>query len=157
MSTEIYRFGDLLALARASWVAQMAAALSERGYPDYRRTDAWVMRRLLEGPLAVTQVGVLLGVTRQAGRKVVDGLSDRGYAVATPDAQDRRRVNVTLTPAGREYGQVVREVIASLNRGLVARVDPGDLQAADRVLRAVLDEETRLRAARLIVLPPRPR
>lgn len=157
VSTGPYLFGDLLALARASWVVQMGAALSDRGYTGYRRTDAWVMRRLLVGPLAVTQVGTLLGVTRQAGRKVVDGLLDRGYAATESDAQDRRRVNVILTPAGHAYADSVVEVVGSLNRELADRVDPGDLEGADRVLRAVLDEDTPRRTDHLILPPQRER
>ncbi len=149
-----HRFGDLLALARASWVAQMAAALAERGYPGYRRTDAWLMRRLLFGPLAITQVGPLLGVTRQAGRKFVGGLLDRGYAATESDPHDRRRLNVILTPAGHTYAAAVVEVIAALNQALADQVDPGDLAAADRVLRAVLDEGARRRTDQQIAPPP---
>ncbi len=153
-STGTYRLGDLLALAHATWVAQMAAALGDRGYLGYRRTDAWVMRRLLAGPLAITQVGSLLGITRQAGRKIINGLLDRGYAATEPDAQDRRRVNVILTPAGQAYAATVVDVTASLNQALVDRVEPGDLAVVDRVLRAVLDEHAQLLADGLISPPP---
>ena len=154
VSTGPHLFGDLLALARESWVAQMVAALGNLGYPGYRRTDALVMRRLLASRLAVTRVGSLLGVTRQAGRKVVDGLLDRGYAATERDDQDRRRVNVILTPTGRAYARAVVQAITSLNRGLADRVDHGDLEAAGRVLRAVLDEGDRLRLEGLILPPP---
>lgn len=154
VSTGSYRFGDLLALARASWVAQMAAALEERGYPGYRRTDAWIMRRLLAGPLAITHVGPLLNVTRQAGRKFVSGLLDRGYATTEPDPHDGRRVNVILTAVGHAYAAAVAEAMGSLNQALADQVDPGDLAAADRVLRAVLDEGTRRRADQGIAPPP---
>ena len=41
-----YRFGDLLALARQSWVHRMAAELENRGFADYRLTDAATLRRL---------------------------------------------------------------------------------------------------------------
>lgn len=104
-SADTYRFRDLLALARATWLAQRVAASGECGYLGYRGTDAWVTRRLL----AITQVGPLLGITRQAGRKIIDGLLDRGYAATEPDTQDRRRVNVILTPAGHVYAAAVDE------------------------------------------------
>lgn len=38
-----HRFGDLLALARQSWVAEMARGLAAMGYGDYHRSDAAVM------------------------------------------------------------------------------------------------------------------
>ena len=42
-------FGDLLALARRSWIRQMAEGLRRAGYADYRPTDAAVFRRLRPG------------------------------------------------------------------------------------------------------------
>lgn len=154
LSSGSYGFGDLLALARASWLAQMAAGLEARGYPGYRRTDAWALRQLASGPVPVTQVGQGFGISRQAGRKVVDGLTARGYAITEPDATDRRRANVTLTPAGGAYAEAVMAVIREQNGSLAARVDPRDLEAADRVLRAAVDDGVR-QAAQRLVRPPR--
>jgi DNA-binding MarR family transcriptional regulator len=150
----VYPFGDLLALARQSWLSEMANRLAQRGYDDYRRTDAAAIRLLLRrGPVPVGQLGTTLGVTRQAGRKVADGLAQRGFATTSRDPDDTRQLNVALTPAGQDYAQAVVAVIGELNREVAGRVDPGQLAAADAVLRAALfDESTRQRAARL----PRP-
>ncbi|HEX7353565.1 MAG TPA: MarR family transcriptional regulator [Mycobacteriales bacterium] len=151
-STPAYRFGDLLALARQSWLTQMARALQEQGYTDYRRSDAQVLRLLRRGPRSIGQLGEALGVTRQAARKVATGLERRGYATAIRDDRDARQVNLSLTPAGEAYAGAVVEVIDRLNRSLRRRVPAADLAAADRVLRAVLaDEHTRALAA---YLPP---
>lgn len=137
-SIPAYRFGDLLALARLSWVAQMAGRLASLGYDDYRRSDAAVMRLLARGPLSIGGLGRATGVTRQAARKLVAGLERRGFARAERDRRDSRRINVRLTPAGEAYARAVVEAIDDLNRALCERVDPGDLARADRVLRAVL-------------------
>ncbi|MDA8198929.1 MAG: MarR family winged helix-turn-helix transcriptional regulator [Thermaerobacter sp.] len=153
LSSEPYRFGDLLALARAGWVAQMADALEAQGYPGYRRTDAWAMRLLASGPVPITQVGMRFGISRQGGRKVVDGLMARGYAATDPDATDRRRVNVSLTPVGAAYADAVLAVIRELNGSLAALEEPRDLEAADRVLRAAMDERAR-QTAQCLVRPP---
>ena len=53
-----YRFGDLLALARQSWIHRMAAELEDRGFADYRLTDAATLRRLRRGPASVGELGV---------------------------------------------------------------------------------------------------
>jgi DNA-binding MarR family transcriptional regulator len=152
-STPTYRFGDLLALARQSWLGQMTSRLEQLGYADYRRTDAAVVRMLWAGPLPVGQLGTGLGVTRQAARKVADGLEQRGYATLERDARDTRQLNVTLTPLGRDYAIAVISVITELNREIAARVSPAQLAAADAVLRAALfDDSTRQRASR--VPPP---
>ena len=149
-----YRFGDLLALARQSWVHRMAAELADRGFADYRLTDAATLRRLRRGPASVGELGVPMGVTRQAARKVVRGLEERGYASTRADADDARKLNVVLTPACRAYADAIIEVIAGLNRAVAARVAPDQLAAADAVLRASIEDEGVARLAAYLSPPP---
>ena len=153
-STAAYPFGDLLALARQSWLGEMADRLARLGYDDYRRSDAAAVRLLLRrGPVPVGRLGMALGVTRQAARKAADGLQQRGFATTRRDPDDSRQLNVALTPAGADYARAVTGVIEELNREVARRVEPVQLAAADVVLRAVLfGESARQRAARL----PRP-
>ena len=152
-STGVYRFGDLLALTRQSWLGQMTSRLGGLGYAGYRRSDAAAMRMLWRSPLPVGQLGTGLGVTRQAARKVADGLEQRGYARTERDSRDTRQLNVTLTPAGQDYARAITAVIAELNREVARRVNPAQLAAADAVLRAALfDDSARQRADRV----PRP-
>lgn len=155
VSTAPYLFGDLLALARHSWVRQMAARLAERGYIDYRRTDAAVLRQLRGGPVPVGRLGAGLGVTRQAARKVAEGLEQRGYARTERDARDSRVLNVVLTAQGSAYARVLTEVIGDLNRDFCQQVDPATLAAADSVLRAVLAGDSALESAASAISPPR--
>ena len=153
-STTPYLFGDLLALARQSWVRQMASRLRQLGYADYRRSDAAALRLLRRGPVPVGRLGVVLGVTRQAARKVADGLEQRDYARTERDAHDFRRLNVVLTPGGMAYAQAIVEVIDALNRELSRRVDPDQLIAADAVLRAAITGEGDRERAAFLVQPP---
>lgn len=149
-STGLYPFGDLLALARQSWLGQMAGRLDALGYAGYARSDAAAIRRLRRGPATVGQLGAVLGVTRQAARKVADGLEQRGYATTARGTRDARQVNVTLTPAGHAYASAVTAVIDELNREVAQRAGQERLVAADAVLRAALfDESARQRAGRL--------
>jgi len=156
MSTDAnpYRFGDLLALARQSWVHRMAAELEVRGFADYRRSDAATLRRLRRGLASVGELGVHLGVTRQAARKVMRGLEERGYASTEADADDARKMNVILTSAGRAYADAIIEVIAGLNRAVAARVAADQLAAADAVLRASIEDEGVARRAAYVSPPP---
>lgn len=156
VSTPPYRFGDLLALARQSWLRQMTAGLDAAGYPDYRRSDAAAVRRLRAGPLSVGSLGDALGVSRQAARKVAAGLEQRGFATVERDAADARQLNVALTEAGRAYGRAITTVIDRLNRRLAGRVTPGQLAAADAVLRASLDDEHARSLAAFLPPPPAP-
>jgi DNA-binding MarR family transcriptional regulator len=125
----------------------MAEGLSRRGYDDYRPTDAAVFRHLLRGPTAVGRLDEVLGASRQAARKVVEGLELRNYAITRRDPADGRRLIVLLTPAGEDYARAVVDVIGSLNRGLMRSVEPGDLAAARRVLLAVLAGEGNARSS----------
>jgi DNA-binding MarR family transcriptional regulator len=153
-STSPYRFGDLLALARQSWIAHIAQELGALGYGDYRRSDAAVVRQLQRGPMSIGRLGAGLGVTRQAARKVADGLERRGFATLTRDREDGRQTKVTLTKEGEAYANAVTMVIERLNRDLAERVDPSDLSAADRVLRAVLVDGHTQRLADYLPQPP---
>jgi DNA-binding MarR family transcriptional regulator len=153
-SSHPYLFGDLLALARLSWVRQMADRLSQLGYADYRRSDAIALRMLRRGPVAVGRLGTELGVTRQAARKVIDGLEQRDYVRTERDAHDSRVLNVILTPVGVGYARAVIQVIHDLNREFCERADPAQLAAADAVLRVMIASDSALEATASMIEPP---
>ena len=155
-STPAYRFGDLVALARLSWVGQMTSRLEGLGYAGFRRGDAGVTRVLLRGPLPVGRLGAGLGVTRQAARKIADALEQRGYATAERDSRDNRQLNVTLTPVGRDYARAVIAVTEELNEEVAGRVSPAQLAAADSVLRAALFDDAARELASQLPPPGQP-
>jgi DNA-binding MarR family transcriptional regulator len=132
-------FGDLLALARERWVSAMALSLAEKGYLGYRRSDALAMRFLHSGSRALGEFAAPLGGSRQATRKVVTGLIERGYATIEADPRDARRRHVTLTEVGRGYAVAVLETVNALNREVADKVSPEDLAAALSVLTYVKD------------------
>lgn len=79
----------------------------------------------------------MLSVTRQAGRKVVDGLVARGYALVERDGEDARRLIVALTAAGSQYAQAILDTVMALDQELDASLDPYDLVVVKSVLRSV--------------------
>jgi hypothetical protein len=123
-------FGDLLALARRSWVLEMAQRLEGLGYRDYRRSDAIILRWLRNGPMPLSQLAM-------AARKLVGGLVVREFAVVERDRVDARRLNVALTSYGREYARKVLDVVTALNTELEDKLDPYDVVVAKAVLRTV--------------------
>jgi DNA-binding MarR family transcriptional regulator len=132
-------FGDVLALARERWVREMARQLGARGYADYRRSDAFAMRLLASGPHALGAFTRPLGRSRQAARKMVTGLIERGFASLETDLTDARRRRVRLTKSGEEYAKAVTDTVTALNRELSRNVDPDDLATAISVLTFVKD------------------
>jgi DNA-binding MarR family transcriptional regulator len=155
-SSQPYRFGDLLALARLRWVRQMADRLDRLGYADYRRSDAMALRMLYRGPISIGRLGTELGVTRQAARKVIDGLEQRDYVRTERDVQDSRVLNVILTSAGAAYARAISDVIFALNTEFAQKVDPAHLAAADTVLRAVIEGDSTLEATAAQIARPDP-
>jgi DNA-binding MarR family transcriptional regulator len=155
-STPTYRFADMVGLARQSWLGEVTSRLGRLGYPGFRRGDSAVMRALIRGPLPVGRLGAVLGVTRQAARKVADALQQRGYATTERDARDTRQLNVILTPVGRDYARAVIALTEELNREIAARVSPAQLAAADIVLRAALFDDSARQRASHVPPPPGP-
>jgi DNA-binding MarR family transcriptional regulator len=132
-------FGDLLALARARWVSAMAASLAAAGYPGYRRSDALALRVLRRDSRALGELAAPLSGSRQAARKVVTGLVERGYATLESDPRDARRRQVTLTSLGRTYADAVLDSVNALNREVTEKVSSEDLAGAVSVLTFVKD------------------
>ena len=93
-------------------------------------------------------------MTRQAARKVADGLEQRGYATTERDPRDTRQLNVTLTQLGRDYTRAVIGVIGELNLEVARRVSPAQLAAADAVLRAALFDDSARQRASWVPPPP---
>jgi DNA-binding MarR family transcriptional regulator len=136
-----YRFGNLLALARRSWIEQVRERMQEAGFPGYRRSDAGVLALLLQRPLAIGQLGEAVGISRQAARQMADGLVERGYATFGTDDADARRTLVVLTRRGKAYGRAIWMAQDALNETVRSRVSEADLAAADAVLRAVFPDD----------------
>jgi DNA-binding MarR family transcriptional regulator len=136
-----YRFGNLLALARRSWIEQVGERMQEAGFPGYRRTDARVLALLLQRPLAIGELGAALRISRQAARQLADGLVERGYASFGTDQADARRTLVVLTARGKAYGRAIWVAQDALNDAVRSRVSQADLAAADAVLRAVFPDD----------------
>lgn len=137
-----YRFGDLLALARRSWVRRLAAHAASGGFSDYRPTDTVLLRILAREAQSIGRIGDGLGISRQAARKLADGLAARGYAAWAADPADARRRLVRITDRGLAYHRALTDATELLNDE-VREVVPSDLLAADAVLRAVLTDEDR--------------
>jgi DNA-binding MarR family transcriptional regulator len=78
------------------------------------------------GPQPVGELGRRLGISEPAASLLVDRLEERGLAVRERDAQDRRRMLVTATPAADE---------------LAARLRHGREEQVRRWLDALADDE----------------
>ena len=132
----------LLRLARRPYRNAVAAALAEAGFDDVPRNGAYLLARVHDGRYAVAELTRGLGISKQAVSQLVDTMVTRGYIERKPDAEDRRRMQLTLTPRGAAAAtlswqaatQVDEELerrlsaagVAALRSGLIALSDMGE-------------------------------
>jgi DNA-binding MarR family transcriptional regulator len=125
---------------------------------DYRRTmaasidvstgEAAVLGQLLhEGALTPTLIGARTGLTPASATALIDRLVSAGLVERTPHPDDRRRVLVELTAAGRSAIETMYSMFATDLEDALCRADP-DL-ADDPERRASLTELLRAMAASL--------
>ena len=84
-----------------------------------------------------------LGLTTGRIANILRVLEKNGMIARTPDAQDKRRVCVALTPAGEAYARQKNADAVAFNQQLLSRLDPSEVQSFLDTLRriaALLDE-----------------
>jgi DNA-binding MarR family transcriptional regulator len=93
----------LLRHARAAYGSAMHAALDGIDCDDMPKNGMYVIGGLAMGAGGVPlgQLVKELGVSKQAAGQLVDTLVLRGYLERAVDAEDRRKLTITLTARGR--------------------------------------------------------
>jgi DNA-binding MarR family transcriptional regulator len=129
----------LLRRARRAYAAAIQGALADAGCDDVPRNGAFVLAATAATGVQLGQIIRELRVSKQAAGQLIDALVSRGYLVRSVDQQDRRRLNITLTDRGMDAAEVIGAAIGSVNARLARRVSEEDIQAARRVLTALID------------------
>ena len=83
-------------------IDDLHAELAAQGHPDMRPAHGFAMQAIGPRGATASDLGRLLGVSKQAAGKTVDRLVSLGYAERAADATDGRRKLVRLTPRGVE-------------------------------------------------------
>jgi DNA-binding MarR family transcriptional regulator len=96
----------LLRLARLAYRNAVRGAFAEAGLDDMPRNGAYLLARVYDGRYAVADLTRGLGISKQAVSQLIDTMVTRGYLERTPDAEDRRRMQLTLTPRGEAAATV---------------------------------------------------
>ena len=95
-------------------------------------SDARSVRLLFVAPRTVGELGELHGVTRQGRERSPPTLRRVATATTARDPDDARKLDVTLTEAGRAYGRAIAEVTVLFNLALARRVEPERLPGGRR-------------------------
>lgn len=100
MTPERYRLDDQIGYTLRR-VTQRHLAIFAAAIPEVTTTQFAVLARLAEtGPLSQNHLGRETAMDAATIKGVVDRLAKLGLVVTTADPTDRRRLTVTLTPAG---------------------------------------------------------
>ncbi|EFL26204.1 LOW QUALITY PROTEIN: MarR family transcriptional regulator, partial [Streptomyces himastatinicus ATCC 53653] len=81
-------------------IDQLHAELARQGHPDVRPAYGFALQAIGRGGATASELGRLLGVSKQAAGKTVDRLVALGYAERADDPADARRKVIRLTPHG---------------------------------------------------------
>lgn len=100
-----------------------------------------VLSVVADQPATVPRIAQRLGLTRQAVQRVVNDLLASGHVRAHPDDRAVRSPRIEPTAAGRALlAELWRSNLARRRRTLAgAGIDPGDLEAARRTIRRLIE------------------
>ena len=118
--------------ARGSYGQAVRRSLAIAGYDDLPRNGAFVLGGMANRGGSAADMIRGLGVTKQAASQLIDTLVLRGYLTREVDAEDRRRLTITLTERGRGAAETVRGAVESIDAELAAMHHAGRARRAAR-------------------------
>jgi DNA-binding MarR family transcriptional regulator len=129
----------LLRAARGSYAQSIKAHLAEAGFDDLPRNGPYVLGGLVTQGGSAAQVIEGLGVTKQAASQLIDLLVLRGYIERRVNAEDHRRLTITVTERGRAAAVAVRAGVMAVDADLSGRLSPAELAGLRAGLAALAD------------------
>ncbi|CUR59345.1 putative Transcriptional regulator, MarR family [metagenome] len=129
----------LLAMGFRLAITGLHERLAERGWDDVRPPYGFVLLALRTGPLTVTDVAALMGMTKQAASQLVDAMAQSDYLVRSVDESDRRQRVLSLSTRGETLLGVVEEIYAEIEAEWADMASADDLRTTrDALTRIVL-------------------
>ena len=139
----------LLGSARTTYGMAMRRALADAGFDDVPPRGMAVIGGIARnGPFAQQDLARFLGVSKQAAAQLLDTLVARGYVRRALDADDRRRMVVSLTTRGEGAAAAQAGGVERVEAGLARHVTADDLATARKVLGTLVEIGRRARARR---------
>ncbi len=104
----------LMAMAFGQLVDGLHERLARRGWADVRPSYGFVLLALRQGESTTTELGKLLGVSKQAASHTLDAMVDADYVSRTVHPTDTRQRVIRLAPRGRRLLRVVEQIYTEL-------------------------------------------
>jgi DNA-binding MarR family transcriptional regulator len=119
----------LLRGARKAYGNLIREAFADEGFDDMPRHGAYVLARVYGGSSAPADFAHDLGISKQGVSQLVDTMVMRGYLARAPDAEDRRRMELTLTPRGEAAATAGWQAATQADTELASRLSPDGVAA----------------------------
>jgi len=141
--------GILIAAARRRIKQAVIARVSARGLTPQQ---FWILIAIHETP-GVSQIAIAERIFADAPTvsRTIAPLVERGLARAAADPSDRRRLQLTLTPAGAKLARSLFPVAREIREAVVAGMSAEEVQALNAALDRVLANLDRLERRRTAV------
>ena len=112
------------------FMSRMVAGLTQ--------TQFAALAKLFEaGPCSQNHLGRLIHLDAATIKGVVDRLGARGFVTTTADPEDRRRLAVTLTDAGRKVTEMAMRVAAEITRATLLPLTPDERRRFVEMLKKI--------------------
>lgn len=131
-----------------SWLLNMVSARANRlvsnqfGQPGIRRAYALLAGLEEFGPISQAELGRRLGVDRSDIVTALNQLVREGLAVRAPDAGDRRRNAIQITPAGVSTLLALDDRLDQAQAALLEPLGPDERAQFKRLLQRLLEHHT---------------
>ena len=124
-----------MVVASRHWRRICQTTLANYGVTEACAVPLLIIVRLGDG---VRQVAVAqaAGLESPSLVRLLDQLCSSGFVVRTEDPTDRRAKALSLTATGRELAEAIESELVRLRREVLKNIEPADLEAALRVVRA---------------------
>lgn len=124
-----------MVVAARHWRRICHTTLANYGVTEACAVPLLIIVRLGDG---VRQVAVAqaAGLESPSLVRLLDQLCGSGFVVRTEDPTDRRAKALSLTATGRELAESIESELVRLRREVLKDIEPADLEAALRVVRA---------------------
>lgn len=80
------------------------------------------------GTIGMKELGERLDITPGGVTRIITGLEEKGIVERRIDSEDRRGINVILTPRGKRIVGEIRNTSLELHAEIIERIDPSSRQ-----------------------------
>lgn len=153
--------GLLLAEVLVSYGRNFRIALEEYGITHAQFRHLTLL--FLHGPLTPVELSDRVGVKKASSTAVIQSLVERKLIRRTPDAGDRRKVNLSLTAKGNDLVERLSRSAKVVNTHAREGIPDRDYAATVKVLRRMIGNLNRLseegdpEALQALICPKRPK